>query len=85
MKTIMTEESSTCVGSFFRTSCRVKRGRLQFQEEAESNVESNLSITKESSMWTHKFQSGVYTEEYVFKIDEPFGSFIFTKRKSEEK
>ena len=37
----MDEEDSTYVGYFFRTSCQVKADRLQFQEEAVSNVESS--------------------------------------------
>ena len=81
----MAEDSSTCVGFFFRTSCQVKAHRLQFQEEAESNVESSLSIKKESDEWTHTYHSGAYTQQYCFKIGEPFGSSIFVKRKSDEK
>ena len=81
----MAEERATFVGFFFRTSCQVKANRLQLQEEAETNVESSLSITKENDEWTHTYHSGAYTQQYCFKIGETFGSSIFIKRKSDEK
>ena len=58
---------------------------LRSQSAIRVEFKKNKKIFTPGSMWTHTLHSGVYTEEYVFKIDEPFSSFIFVKRKSDEK